>query len=97
MNTNATQNSTNIKHPNDGQCPNWCVKHERYDVGHRDEGVVHIGGRRQFRHQTIEVRRDHMLRSRPGRTTVVVNDEEMTPAQAAEMGRLIVEVASSST
>ena len=100
MNNNATHNTQNNKHSvsdkhsDEGQCPAWCVKHERYDIGHRDEGFMHVSRRRQCQHHTFELRQDRMLRdSRPGPVGFWLDGEEMTPAQAKKLGQLIIETA----
>ena len=94
MTSNRTDISENSKTPDEGQCPVWCVRHERYDVGHKDEGVLHLGRRRTYRGQAFYISQDRLLREeRNGRTTFWLNDEEMTPAQAKHLGQLLIDTA----
>ena len=97
MPNNGTEEVKNGKTPNEGQCPVWCVRHERYDVGHRDEGVLHLGRRRTYRGHAFYISQDRLLREgRNGQTTFWLDEEELTPAQAKRLGQLLIDTAAGS-
>ncbi|MCZ2813122.1 hypothetical protein O2W15_16950 [Modestobacter sp. VKM Ac-2979] len=94
MTKNAIGTDRKTLQPKTDMCPTWCVKHDGYDQGTPDEGLIHYGQERKAAGYHVRLRRDDLVRvRRPGRARVWLQDEELTRQQAAGLATLLATAA----